>query len=263
MVTSLLVLIWFGSLIYFIVLWRQKRSARLKAGANYEYDENYIEISKNKRIVGMVCIGAFLLAGLLSPSKEHSTEDQTVATIQEASKDDKARREIEKLEAEQKRETEKLEREKQKEAEKLERQQREEVEKAEKERKAVEQRQIREQEREARAKAEIEGHNYEEVSVNTLLNDLESNAARASRMYKDKYVKIVGGVVENIESDGDYITIDRPGGFGLTAIQCYPKNGTVEEQVFNLNRNQQVVIYGKVIRVGEILGYSVDLLKLE
>ena len=61
--SSLFSLIFLVSLIYFIVLWRKKKGAK-----NTNNQELYQAISKKKRIVGIVCIAAFVLAGVTAPS---------------------------------------------------------------------------------------------------------------------------------------------------------------------------------------------------
>ena len=64
---------------------------------------------------------------------------------------------------------------------------------------------------------------YIEADINVLINDVKENAARANKSYNGKYVKIVGGIIENIESDGDYIVINNGEIFSLLAVQCFPK----------------------------------------
>ena len=111
--------------------------------------------------------------------------------------------------------------------------------------------------------ADKNDHDYMEININTLLGDLEGNAARAKKNYEGRYVKIVGAVVKNIESDGDYINIDTPSGIGLRAVQCFPKYQSTKEQIFNLNNEQYLTVYGRITHVGEVVGYSLDLLKIE
>lgn len=143
--------------------------------------------------------------------------------------------------------------------EKIERERKEQEEKIERER--------REQE-ELATKQEMEyddknNHDFVEITARDLMGTLKSNAARANALFNQKYVKIIDGVVVNIESDGDYINIDAPGGFGLPSVQCYPKYDSTKEQIFYLSKGQYVTIYGQITRVGEVLGYSLTLLKIE
>ena len=114
---------------------------------------------------------------------------------------------------------------------------------------------------------EINSHTYTEVHINTLMNDVKTNAARANKNYKDKYFKIVGGIVKNIESEGDYVSIEAPPSsdfdLDLFNVQCYPKTDLAKEQLFQLNMNQRVTVYGKITDVGEIMGYYLELMKIE
>ena len=51
----------------FIVYWWKKRTARIKAGENYQEDENYKKISLHKRIIGITCILSFFLLVKMIP----------------------------------------------------------------------------------------------------------------------------------------------------------------------------------------------------
>ena len=75
-------LIWIVSSIAFIVFWWKKRSARKAAGDNYETDLNYQEVSKKKRIIGIVCIASFALAMALLPSAEEKAADLAAQKVQ-------------------------------------------------------------------------------------------------------------------------------------------------------------------------------------
>ena len=59
---GLFAVVWLVSLIAFIVFWRKKVKAKNDAGDSYESDENYLSVSKTKRIIGAVCIVSFVLA---------------------------------------------------------------------------------------------------------------------------------------------------------------------------------------------------------
>ena len=87
--SSLFALIWLGSLIYFIMLWRQKKATRLAAGADYENNETYIDISKKKKIVGIVCIASFILCGITAPAKDTSKTETAAVTTNFSTTDNK------------------------------------------------------------------------------------------------------------------------------------------------------------------------------
>ncbi len=213
--------------------------------------------SKWKIICGVF---AFLfILGMIAPKSDRTkTDTPSTVTQEQASNSAADAAEKERIKAEKKAEKERLKAEKKAEEERLKAEK-----KAEKERLEATKKAEREQERANKEKAEIEGHDYTAVNINTLLADLEGNAARAHRTYKDQYVKIVGGTVKGIESDADYFTLDVPGGFGLTAVQCYPKTKVAREQIYQLYNNQPVTVYGKITKAGEIMGYRLDLLKIE
>ena len=105
--------------------------------------------------------------------------------------------------------------------------------------------------------------NYAEADIDVLLNDAKNNAAKANKDYKGKYVKIVNGSVSNIESNARYITIEGSDPYTLIHVQCYPKNDQVKDAMINLSMDQRVTVYGKITDVGEIMGYSLDMDKVE
>lgn len=105
--------------------------------------------------------------------------------------------------------------------------------------------------------------NYAEADIDILFNDVKNNAAKANRDYKGKYVKIVNGCVFNIESNARYISLEGSDPYTLLHVQCYPKNETVKNAMINLSTGQFVTVYGRITDVGEIMGYSLDMDKLE
>ena len=105
--------------------------------------------------------------------------------------------------------------------------------------------------------------NYAEADIDVLLNDAKNNAAKANKDYKGKYVKIVNGDVFNIESNARYISIEGSDPYTLIHVQCYPKNDQVKDAMINLSKGQRVTVYGKITDVGEIMGYSLDMDKIE
>lgn len=195
---QILSLTWLVSLIAFIVYWRKKVGAKKSAGENYKDDENYKNVSRTKRIIGLVCIASFVILGVInsdsasSNSSSHSSPNTSNSKqVQESPK------------------------------------------------------------------------NYVEADIDVLLDDAKNNAAKANRNYKGKYVKIVNGSVFNIESNARYVSLEGSDQFTLLHVQCYPKNDSVKNAMLNLSKGQFVTVYGKITDVGEILGYSLDLEKIE
>ena len=208
-------MVWFISLIAFIVYWRKKVNAKKAAGENYANDENYNNVSKIKRLIGIVCLVSFVIGAAIPESPEAKSERQA------------------------KEQQQKIER-----AAKAEQKAAEQVQKA------------------AEQKAAEEANKYVETNIDVLINDVENNAAAANKNYKGKFVKIVGGILDHIESDGDYISISN-GDMTLLHVQCFPQNKEVKEQMLNLSNGQRVTVYGKITRVGGIVGYSLDMDKVE
>ena len=103
--------------------------------------------------------------------------------------------------------------------------------------------------------------NFTEVAIATLSNDLRENALLASDKYKGKNLKIVGGNLNTIDSDGRYIGIAGPKGF-LSKIHASIMNNEQRNQIKLMKRNQPLVLYGHVTDVGEIAGYYIDIIKI-
>ena len=105
--------------------------------------------------------------------------------------------------------------------------------------------------------------NYAEADIDVLLGDAKNNAAKANRDYNGKYVKIVGGYVFNVESNARYIQIEGSDPYTLIHVTCNPKDSKVKDAMINLSKGQQVTVYGKITDVGEIMGYQLDMDKVE
>lgn len=100
---------------------------------------------------------------------------------------------------------------------------------------------------------------YEKVESDKMVEDLDNNALNAEKTYNGKYFEI-HGKLSNIDSSGKYIVLTTfNNDFNLTNIQCYIKNEDQKNKVAELNKDQEIVIKGKVTNVGEVLGYSVDI----
>lgn len=100
---------------------------------------------------------------------------------------------------------------------------------------------------------------YLDVTVDELAAELRDNALRAEQNYNNKYVA-VRGKLSNIDSSGKYISIEELyNEFSFDRIQCYIKNPEQKEIVVNLNNGDYITVYGKITRVGEVLGYSLDI----
>ncbi|MGM9518860.1 MAG: hypothetical protein ACI3X3_09320 [Acidaminococcus sp.] len=105
---------------------------------------------------------------------------------------------------------------------------------------------------------------YADADITVLMNDVEKNAAAASKNYKGKDVKVINGVVSNIDADGKYFSIVPAGNkLSLKHMQCFIRDSKLKEQVTKLQKGAPVVVYGHIKDVGEIMGYSLDTDKFE
>ncbi len=94
------------------------------------------------------------------------------------------------------------------------------------------------------------------VDIDNLVSVLDSNAARASKLYKGVNVKFTGSIA-NIDSDGDYFSVAGRDTF-LKDFFCRIKNKEQLNVIMNKTRGSQVMVKGKITDVGEVLGYKVD-----
>ena len=107
---------------------------------------------------------------------------------------------------------------------------------------------------------------YAEADMNVLLSEAKDNAAAANQNYKGKAVKIIGGHVYNIDSDVKYITIDGTAAkHSMIHIRCDvdAKNKELKDTILTLKKEQNVIVYGTIKEVGDIMGYSLKLDKIE
>ncbi|MBO4779410.1 MAG: hypothetical protein J5497_02110 [Selenomonadaceae bacterium] len=102
---------------------------------------------------------------------------------------------------------------------------------------------------------------YAAVDVNTMMNDLERNAAAAQRKYKGQSVCVTGRIGV-IDSNGDYIVLLPDNEFAITGVICN-LNGRDKSQsdfLMSVQMGQYVRAYGEINDVGEVAGY---MLKVE
>ena len=107
---------------------------------------------------------------------------------------------------------------------------------------------------------------YANADINVLIREAKTNAAAANKNYKGKDVKIVGGILGNIDSDLSYISIDGTNrDFSFLHVRCAikSKNKELQDAVLKLQKGQAVTVYGRVTDVGDMMGYYLDLDKVE
>ena len=103
---------------------------------------------------------------------------------------------------------------------------------------------------------------YEKVDLQTMLDDLETNALRAEETYQDMYVEITGEI-SNFDSDGKYISIipcDAP--LLSDRTMCYLTDPTHKAFLLEKAVGDMVTIKGKVVSIGEVIGYDVRIAEI-
>lgn len=104
---------------------------------------------------------------------------------------------------------------------------------------------------------------YEKVDLRTMLDELDTNALRAEETYQDKYIEVTGKI-SGFDSDGRYITIvpcDAPS-WSFGDMQCSLTDPTHKAFLLEKNVGDVVTIRGKVVSIGEVLGYSVKIAEI-
>jgi len=101
---------------------------------------------------------------------------------------------------------------------------------------------------------------YEIVDIQKMIDDLDQNALRAENTYKNKYVQITGKIA-NFDSSGLYITIEAVSAdeWNFDTVMCYIKKDAQRDFLMEKSVGDVVTIKGKIISVGEVLGYYLNI----
>ncbi len=100
---------------------------------------------------------------------------------------------------------------------------------------------------------------YTAVTADQLLNALEENAYNAKQNYTDMYVELTGRL-GSMDASGRYFAM-RPTDelyFTLDTITCNLSAGQ-QENLTSLKTDDLLTIRGKIIAVGELLGYEIKI----
>lgn len=103
---------------------------------------------------------------------------------------------------------------------------------------------------------------YTQYTVAEMINDLEANALKAEKKYLDQYVEITGKL-QTIDSDGSYISLrpaDDP--YSFVNAMCYIQDDAQLDKVLEMSTDDTVTLKGKVTSIGEVLGYSIDIIEI-
>lgn len=100
------------------------------------------------------------------------------------------------------------------------------------------------------------------VRAGDMVDDLSSNALKASQTYNKKYIEVTGEL-KSIDSAGKYFSIGKENEmFSFTNITCRIKKEHLEK-VMEFSEGEIITVVGEITSVGEILGYTlnVDVIK--
>jgi hypothetical protein len=106
---------------------------------------------------------------------------------------------------------------------------------------------------------------YANANIDVLLSEAKENAAAANKNYKDKDIKIEDAIVDNIESNADYVSLRGSEKITLLHVQAFvdKKDQATKDKILSLKKGQKITVYGHVKEVGEALGYRVSIDKIE
>lgn len=97
---------------------------------------------------------------------------------------------------------------------------------------------------------------YEKVDIVDLEKQLDANAARAQQNWQGRYVEL-SGKLSTIDADGDNFSLE--GITFLSKVHCNIMNDKQKRVLIGKNRGDIVVVKGRIKRVGELTGYSIDI----
>ena len=101
---------------------------------------------------------------------------------------------------------------------------------------------------------------YDVVDLQTMFDELDSNALKAKTNYKDKYIEITCRIV-NFDSDGKYISVEpvNASEWNFTTANCNIKNDEQRNFLIQKNVGDVISVRAKVKSIGEVLGYTFDI----
>lgn len=112
--------------------------------------------------------------------------------------------------------------------------------------------------------SEVEEIVYESVDLQTMFDDLSSNAMKAESQYEKKHIEFKCKI-SNFDSDGSYIGVESVNAseWNFTTAMCYIKNDSQKEFLIEKNVGDIITIKGQVKSIGEVMGYSIDIKEVQ
>lgn len=102
---------------------------------------------------------------------------------------------------------------------------------------------------------------YLAVDVDTLMDTLNNNALKAKDSYQNQYLEITGRLAV-IDSNGQYIGVfPQKNQWAITGVQCYVKDSEAKEKIMNLSTDDVITVRVKITDVGEVMGYSANIIE--
>ena len=114
-------------------------------------------------------------------------------------------------------------------------------------------------------KVEVEEvvNSYKPVTVKSLYKELNENALRAEKTYQDSYVEVTG-YLSSIDSDGAYFSIvGTREMFDFEFVRCNIDSDKVIDKLINFNESDSITVYGQITSIGEVLGYTLDVIDIK
>ena len=106
-------------------------------------------------------------------------------------------------------------------------------------------------------------NSYKPVTVKSLYKELNENALRAEKTYQDSYVEVTG-YLSSIDSDGAYFSIvGTREMFDFEFVRCNIDSDKVIDKLINFNESDSITVYGQITSIGEILGYTLDVIDIK
>lgn len=102
---------------------------------------------------------------------------------------------------------------------------------------------------------------YTPVSLETMMDDLNSNALHASEKYGNQYLEITG-TLKVIDASGKYIGVYRSDKYSLVGCHCSIKNDEQKSVITNMQTDTTITLKVKITNVGEVMGYSADIIEI-
>ncbi len=104
---------------------------------------------------------------------------------------------------------------------------------------------------------------YEVVDLQTMFDELDNNAMKAENNYQNKYIEFQCKIC-NFDSDGQYISVEpvNASEWNFSSAMCYIKNDAQKNFLMEKNVGDSITVKGKIKSIGEVMGYSIDIMEV-